>query len=98
MTDVTYEFKKVDAVEDVPFPTEPNLVLVDNWHINYMCPCGCRREVRLPRRDAYPNAKNAWSVDVEAKSITPSVREMMNCKAHYFITGGKAKFCSDSGR
>jgi hypothetical protein len=65
------------------------------------CPCGGGEIIGLPiRLAADPEKKRpcwVWNGNVDAPTITPSVRRLDACKWHGFLTSGEWVPCSDSG-
>lgn len=63
-----------------------------------ICPCGCGAYMSLPINDT-PGTHPSWSWngDLEAPTLTPSIRDLGGCFFHGFLTGGIWTFCGDSG-
>lgn len=61
----------------------------------YVCPCGCGKDIYTP-----VNGSRGWqySHGPNGPTLSPSVRWVQGCKAHFFIKDGKVEFCSDSGK
>lgn len=68
----------------------------------YTCPCGCGQQIGLPIRnlaDAAP-ASPAWLFNdsLTSPTLTPSIRRLVGCRWHGFLTGGEWQPCGDSGK
>ncbi|MBI1291200.1 hypothetical protein GC173_08135 [bacterium] len=56
----------------------------------FFCPCGCGREVFIPFEDHC----TVWKLEsVEPLTVSPSIQMTSECRAHYFIRGGRIIWC-----
>lgn len=51
--------------------------------VNFLCPCGCGRNVFLPV--SIPESEHTWDWNAGGHFVHPSVRSIGACKAHYYI-------------
>ena len=61
------------------------------------CPGGCGEKLQLTLA---LHRRPRWLVHLDwlrRPSVTPSVRQLNNCRCHFWIEGGRVKWCSDSG-
>lgn len=68
--------------------------------VNFRCPCGCGSECYTPVTDAtkgQPKTERHWLYS-EGPTLSPSIRYMGGCKAHFNITNGKSIMHGDSGK
>lgn len=71
--------------------------------VDFLCPCGCGSECYTPVTDAtkgQPKTERHWlfSRGPNGVTLTPSIRYLGGCKAHFNITDGRAMIHGDSGR
>lgn len=72
--------------------------------VNFLCPCGCGSECYTPVTDAAkgePKMDHHWHYNYTPSggvTITPSIRYVGGCKAHFNITNNEAIFHGDSGK
>lgn len=68
--------------------------------VDFLCPCGCGSTCPThlvpPGEDKKPNDRR-WNFSA-GPTLSPSIRYVGGCKAHFNITNGKTVFHSDSGR
>lgn len=65
----------------------------------FRCPCGCGAECYTPvTPKSEPKQEHYWQYDQVSMTITPSIRYLNGCKAHFNITNGKIVFHGDSGK
>lgn len=64
--------------------------------VDFRCPCGCGASCYTPLRMNHPQRWD-YSQGPNGPTLTPSIRYLGGCKAHFFITDGKAVMCGDSG-
>lgn len=62
--------------------------------VDFLCPCGCGNSCYTPLRMNHPHR---WEYS-PGPTLAPSIRYLSGCKAHFFITSGKAVMCGDSGQ
>lgn len=74
-----------------------DLVLAEDdgeaWSVGMLCPCGCGDTVELM---LLADARPRWSLTVDAKgrpSLSPSVWRKSGCRAHYWVIGGRVRWC-----
>lgn len=86
MIGVKYEFEEV---EETPENLNPNTVYVcDSWkQIGFLCPCGCGDKIVIAMRQN-PEEHPSWTVNVQAKSVSPSINKQYGCRSHFTITNG----------
>ena len=68
------------------------------WAVNFMCPCGCGSQTYTPIRKRKHGPAWNFKEDKDGPTITPSIRFIGGCKAHFNITNGKTVFHGDSGQ
>lgn len=70
--------------------------------VDFLCPCGCGHSCFTPIVSSmYKRGENpaCWDYHTAGRMISPSVRWLSGCKAHFFIRAdGIVEWCSDSGR
>lgn len=65
------------------------------WFVVLKCPCGCSNIIHL---NLLTEASPCWKVEKhsdETISLKPSVWSLKGCGSHYFIRGGKIKWCGE---
>lgn len=101
---VTYS---VQVVEEPPVEYAPNTVYAIQFpendtptFVGFDCPCGCGSPYVLQIRGMVQGDDRGWrfSVDDGVPTLTPSIRRVGSCAAHFFLRRGKVEFCGDSGR
>lgn len=66
--------------------------------VNFICPCGCGHECYTPvTLENEPKQDRHW-VYSAGPTLTPSIRYLSGCKAHFNITNGKPVMHADSGK
>ena len=63
--------------------------------IAFICPCGCGRAVWIPIHNPVKK-EHHWQY--RNLTLTPSVRWLSGCKAHFNITDGAVVWHTDSGK
>lgn len=63
--------------------------------IAYVCPCGCDRTIWTPIKNG---EKEPGYCQYQDLTLTPSVRWMCGCNAHFNITKGLVVWHGDSGK
>ena len=61
------------------------------------CPGGCGERIQLTLA---PHRRPRWLVRLDwlrRPSVTPSVRQINDCRCHFWIRRGRVQWCSDSG-
>jgi hypothetical protein len=103
-----YVEKKVQfGGEDIGKP-EPGVMLVFEENgiplmVDFLCPCGCGNTTPTPLvapgQVKQPNDRH-WNLSrgPNGPTLTPSIRWLSGCKAHFHITNGEAVMCADSGK
>lgn len=67
--------------------------------VDFVCPCGCGSRCYTPVTPVdQPKQERHWQFDEATTTITPSIRYLSGCKAHFNITNGKTVMHGDSGR
>lgn len=71
--------------------------------VDLRCPCGC--EMTCPTHLAEPGKKQPgdrhWVLSLDEQNrptLTPSIRWVNGCKAHFNVTAGRTIFHDDSGK
>jgi hypothetical protein len=92
-------------VNGVPAPGEIWTMMKDDIveAVNFRCPCGCGAECYTPVADStkgLPKTEHEWlySKGPNGPTLSPSIRYLGGCKAHFNITDGKAVMHWDSGK
>ncbi len=76
-------------------PVVPGIILADDCHAIFKCPCGCEKDTQLwiYWGGEKPKTGHSWlaSIDEELNiTFSPSVYSTgFACRSHYFITKGK---------
>lgn len=70
---------------------------------DFRCPCGCGAECQTylaNSGDSWPPPGQRWtySKGLNGPTLTPSIRYLSGCKAHFNITDGKVVMHGDSGK
>jgi hypothetical protein len=66
---------------------------IDVWYIKFLCPCGCKVYVVLPL-ESIGGMRPHWKLQcVYPVTVSPSIRQLIGCKSHYFIENNKVKWC-----
>lgn len=67
--------------------------------VTFRCPCGCGSECYTPVvPSGQPKVERHWLFDEATTTISPSIRYLSGCKAHFNIENGKTVFHGDSGK
>ncbi len=71
--------------------------------VTFLCPCGCGRECYTPvTPKGTPKTERHWMFSRDKASgkvtLSPSIRYIGGCKAHFNITDGKSVMHGDSGK
>lgn len=72
--------------------------------VTFRCPCGCGSECYTPVTDAtkgQSKTERCWLFSREPSgrpTLSPSIRYIGGCKAHFNITDGKTVMHADSGK
>jgi hypothetical protein len=68
--------------------------------VNFLCPCGCGSQCYTPVDESGPTTGRCWgfSRGQNGPTLTPSIRYLGGCKAHFNITDGKTIIHGDSGK
>lgn len=69
--------------------------------VDFRCPCGCGMTCYTPITKAgvnHPRPRWHFSRGPNGPTISPSIRYLGGCKAHFTITDGKVKVHEDSGK
>ncbi len=64
----------------------------------FHCPGQCGETILL---SLTPMRHPRWTVSIDwlgRPTLQPSIRQLNECKCHFWIQQGKVKWCSDSGR
>jgi hypothetical protein len=67
--------------------------------VNFLCPCGCGRDCPTPVSvDAKSEHHWLLSQGINGPTLSPLIRYLDGCKAHFNITDGAVQFHGDSGQ
>lgn len=67
--------------------------------VDFVCPCGCGSRCWTPVTPSdQPKQERHWQFDEKTTTISPSIRWLSGCKAHFNITNGKTVMHGDSGQ
>lgn len=99
-----YTTRRAEFGDDYPDPTDNEMVVVyENgvpYMIDFLCPCGCGSKCPIhlvPPGEQHKERR--WEFDAATLKLTPSVRFLSGCKAHFNIEdGGVVKMHDDSGK
>lgn len=70
---------------------------IDKWAC-FKCPGNCGETIKLSLSQ---NRRPSWVVLLDwlrRPTIKPSVRQMNECRCHFWLTKGSVEWCSDTGR
>ena len=62
------------------------------------CPGGCGQKIQLALS---PNRRPHWRVRLDwlaRPSVSPSVRQLNDCRCHFWINRGAVRWCADNGQ
>lgn len=65
----------------------------ENWCVGFLCPCGCGRKIELLLIE---EAEPRWTLvsDISAPvTLAPSVWLADGCRSHFFVRGGRIRWC-----
>lgn len=68
--------------------------------VDFLCPCGCGHSCYTPVTDAnqgQAKTERHWLYS-SGPTLSPSIRYLGGCKAHFNITNGRAVMHGDSGK
>lgn len=68
---------------------------IDKWAC-FRCPGGCGERIMLSLSGRRPrwSARLDW---LDRPTLHPSIRELNDCRCHFWIHKGRVKWCSDGG-
>ena len=68
----------------------------DKWAC-FRCPGGCGEKIMLSLSGSRPrwSARLDW---IDRPTLYPSVRQLNNCRCHFWVRKGRVEWCSDSGQ
>ena len=58
----------------------------------FLCPCGCGKEVSIRVTSGAHDGHPCWTFEIHDDgtiTLTPSILQKFDCKAHFFIRHGK---------
>jgi Family of unknown function (DUF6527) len=64
----------------------------------FQCPGGCGEVIKLSLNQ---HRRPCWSIQVDRfdrPTISPSIRQINDCRCHFWIKEGQVEWCNDSGR
>ena len=70
--------------------------VVRKW-VCFRCPCGCGEKIML---SLAPQRHPHWTVGMDwlrRPTLSPSVRQVTQCRSHYWVRRGRVQWCPDSG-
>jgi hypothetical protein len=83
-------------------PGEMHVYLYDEvpMMVDFLCPCGCGSTcpTHLVRDGVETERHWRFRRDAGGVTLTPSIRYLSGCRAHFNITNGEAVFHADSGK
>ncbi|WP_353163382.1 DUF6527 family protein [Salinisphaera shabanensis] len=98
-TEVTGKITPRHPASDQIFYGEVTIVRdqVDKWAC-FRCPGGCGEAIKLSLNR---NRRPRWTATCDwlmRPTVSPSVRQLNECKCHFWIRRGRVDWCADSGR
>ena len=94
---------KLVSVHPVPKDLKPEKMLIvggqgfQKWAC-FQCPGGCGEKIQLSLNQAlHP----CWAASIDRlgrPTLHPSVRQLNECKCHFWIREGTVHWCADSGK
>lgn len=75
-------------------PIACSLPCIDCKWALFKCPCGCREVIELK---LFGDISPKWNIE-SGPTLIPSVRIIVGCFSHFFITEGEVIWCDDSGK
>lgn len=86
-------------VDDLPDVLESHTLYIVgesgfHWFAALLCPCGCQETLYL---SLHKEGRPRWVVSQHwdgSVSLRPSVRRMVGCQSHFFLTEGRIRWCS----
>lgn len=70
---------------------------IQKW-VCFRCPCGCGEKIML---SLAAQRRPHWTVTLDwlgRPTLSPSVRQVTQCRSHYWVKRGKLEWCADSGQ
>ena len=62
--------------------------------VMFACPCGCGDNLLLPIGPApWRQGRPGWRMDLEARTLEPSVIVNGRCGSHFFLRSGRVEWC-----
>lgn len=92
---------RAEDVSELPEHGERAVVYLvgeqNKWALQLKCPCGCGADIILNLlRDADPCWR--YTMNGGEVSISPSIRRVVGCKSHFFISKGRVEWAHYRGR
>ena len=103
-------YKTVRCVFGGPDPGKPEPGIIQVFMedgvpsmVDFLCPCGCGNtcptHLTSPGEEKKQNDRRwQFSEGPNGVTLSPSIRWLNGCKAHFHITDGQTKFAGDSGK
>lgn len=90
------------GADNLPLAPPPGVmwVFMENGvpvSVDFRCPCGCGSSCYTVLRGNHPQRWD-YSLGPNGPTLTPSIRYLGGCKAHFNITDGKVIMHGDSGK
>lgn len=97
-SDLIVRITRAHPTPDQIVPGEMTIVRdgVDKWAC-FHCPGGCGETIKL---SLSKNRRPKWAVvadRLKRPTVSPSIRQLNNCRCHFWIRRGRTYWCTDSG-
>jgi Family of unknown function (DUF6527) len=98
-SDLVVRITSAHPAPDQIVPGEMTVVRdrVDKWAC-FRCPGGCGETIKL---SLSKNKRPKWTAVpdwLKRPTVSPSVRQLNDCRCHFWIRQGRVDWCKDSGR
>jgi hypothetical protein len=83
-----------------PKPGEMHLLRYDDKDhaLDFLCPCGCGADCYTPLKASGREPSWSYVPGTNGPTVSPSIRYLAGCVAHFTITDGAVEFHGDSGK
>jgi len=97
-SDLVAEFTPRHPAPDQIVPGEMTIVRdgVNKWAC-FRCPGGCGEKIKLSLNQ---KRRPRWTVTPDClnrPTVSPSIRQLNECRCHFWIRQGRVDWCKDSG-